>query len=389
MTTETATSYIFYILLVLYPFFPLIKEKYSSMGNMIELILILLLFTGTIIYSEQRKLKARIAVNVVPILMMTAIYAIFTSTDYYDSLSAFRMYLLYIAVLHLFIARADIIDNTKVINISMVMCTIMGVGALIQFIYPTFIKYLHTAESLIQLRYKSDFTAFSTYNRAISFMLDPNILSIYLCFNVMAFIQYFRGREKSKLFIISMVTSLCGCALTQSRTGMFVIAAYVLINLLRWIITRHRINLIGYLIFIACIIAIIFFFAFHFNFFLQFIRVNTLFTANGRVTNNQVMLNTLTQQNLLHLFFGNGLTVGRNVVFENSYLLCLYTFGIVGSIIFIIFSSYAIKPFANHNNWIAILCYLLVNLVGDYLLIPQVTLYLLLELGVSSNSEGV
>ena len=387
MIAENMTSYFFYSLLFIYPFFPLIKEKINTIGNAAELLLIVALFLGSIFYGKGKKIGAGLAKSVTPLLFFTIVYLILGSSDYYDSFSAFRVYLLYISVTQLFLIRSDIIDYKKVITILMLTCIVMSLGAVLQFINPSIITNLHTTESLSQLRFKSDFKAFSVYNRAISFMLDPNILSIFLCFNMMAIIQFFKSRDKNFFFIFTIVLSLIGCALSQSRTGLIVIITYLLFQFFQWIVTTHKVRTIGFFVFFVAICVCAFWLLTNFQFILQFLRVDTLLSANGRTVNSQNMWRDLNEQNIVHFLFGNGLTTGRNIIFENSYLLCFYSFGLIGSIAFLICFFALIIPLINRNNWIPIICFAIVNIVGDYLLIPQVTLYALLCLGIPAADE--
>lgn len=387
MLLKRMASNVLYFLFIVYPFLPLIKDYSLVIGNVLEMFLIILLFVSAFLVTDNRNIVVKISKWILILLIIISIYFFINTLDLYDALSALRIFLLYIALGESI--KTCMNSNAKsckmIINISMWIVIIMGIGAVIQFIFPELIKNMHARDSLLALRYKTDWQAFSRFNRAISFMNDPNVLATYFCFNIFMVHQYFKGnRTKNKLYYFFYTVSILGCVLTQSRTGILLLGIYFFVNIIHSSIFSMNISRFKIILYIILVCGVLFWSITHISEILMYLRIDTLLSGNGRFESYNLNLKAILSQSTIPLLFGNGLTSGRSIIFENSYLLCFYMFGILGfcAIVFIIANIY--RSDITKENIYFVLCFLIVCYVGDYVLIPQIAIYVIAGIKLSS-----
>lgn len=379
MEHKKSVSNILCLIFVIYPYLPLIKEQAHLVGNLIEVTLIVALLISESIKIGKFHATIKISKKIMAVVIILSLYTCMAYQDFYDAASAFRIYLLYIGMIGALADRRNSVDIRAIVNICVVNCIVMAIGSIIQFPFPELIESLHTNDSLLALKYKTNFVPFSSFNRSISLMLDPNILGAYFTFNAYLLDCAFWGCErKGRIYYIVQILAIVGCLLTRSRTGIALYGIYVLLKSMRFTMVKGRVKKSALILIFSlvsgCLFAIILFA----KQIVEYLRVDTLMTGNGRLMNSNEMMSTLMSQNLFRVFFGNGLTVGRTTIFENSYLLCLYSFGMVGIFVMLFVLIGTLKGKLGKQNWIIISCFLMANAVGDYLLIPQVAIYFIL-----------
>ena len=387
MLGSTKTSIIITCLTVfVYPFLPLAKEWNPLYGLILEATLLLLLSLCAILRFRRGSIGLVINRDAALLVVFLMAYFFINIADTYSSFSGFRSLLLYILF---FIVENGNDDNTEIVSqtakSNLLASTIMCVGCFIQFVMPSIIMSAHNPAALSALRTKTDWTAFGIYNRTISFMTDPNVLSVYLAFSLFVIIILYK-HNKSKIYFTLLLIHIASILLTKSRTGMFAvliyIALWIVINPIRnGNISAKRLVFIATGIVLAVSLALR-----NWSTIASFIRMDTLMSRNGRTIKNALQIKTYFTDNL-RVTLGNGLFDGRSIIFENSYLLALYMFGIVGTILLIVLSYRVFKPVLNRYNLEFILCYGIVISVGDYILIPQVTIIVILCLILNSYYE--
>lgn len=380
LATFYSTNYVIYFAVLLYPFFPLIKQWNSLIGNICELIIILLLFFLGFLDLSGKGIKIKTSLWELAFFLFLLIYLIVDYDNLYDSLSGLRIFFFYICLFKVLNKRLNnkSLEVKYILKMCMLVTFVMSFGAITQFVFPELITRFHPLDSLRELRSKSNYISFSFYNRAFSFMTDPNVLSVYLVFNYMLLKSFVKENFNNKYVIFFQMIVLTAIILTQSRTGYIIFLCYILLDFMRERKEKKKLkrnNIIYLLIFLG----VIFWGSIEFrDRILRFIRIDTLFNGNGRIIKTQNFLDDLFMQEPFNLFFGNGLTAGREIIFENSYLLCIYMFGIAGAIIFLFLLIGNFNTAFKEKNFIATICFLLANVVGDYLLIPQVTMVVII-----------
>ena len=174
-----------------------------------------------------------------------------------------------------------------------------------------------------------------------------------------------------------MSISVIGLVLTQSRTGIFLFIIYIVSSLVVGQIRNKHVSINRLIIISGIGVLVICVVINNWDNILTFLRVDTLMNGNGRVEKNAMQIETFFT-NTLKLILGNGLFDGREIIFENSYLMILYMFGIIGTIFWVLLSSIVFKNIFCAANIEILLCYGAAIFVGDYILIPQVTLVAIL-----------
>ena len=136
-------SKVLYFLFIVYPFLPLIKDYSLVIGNVLEMFLIIVLFVTGFIVTENINIVVRISKWILMLLIIISACFFINTSDLYDALSAMRIFLLYIALGESIRTNSNEKCYKMIINISMWVVIIMGIGAIIQFIFPELIKNMH------------------------------------------------------------------------------------------------------------------------------------------------------------------------------------------------------------------------------------------------------
>lgn len=369
----------------IYPFLPIIKEWNVWGGLVIELLI--LLFVGMTSLIKLKNGIAVLALNQYAVMLsvLLLVYCFINIKNTYIAFSGLRTFFLYI----FFYTIENDVDGRSCGIVkttsyaSMAVAAIMSGGCIIQFIYPEIMKTMHNPMAWDELRAKTDWTPLGIYNRAISFMTDPNVLSVYLAFSLFLTFILFK-KEKRNIYLFFMFFESVSVVLTQSRTGMFIVVIYMLLSVvMEFIRERH---LTWYKTFVVCLSGLLGLYVLinKLDIILKFLRVDTLASGNGRAEKNILHLN-LYFSDVLKIILGNGLFDGRKIIFENSYLSIAYMFGIIGSFILLILACFLFKDLIKCENAELLLCYAAVAFVGDYILIPQITLVVILCLLANSK----
>lgn len=365
------------LLIIIYPFLPLIKERSGMAGNLLELLLIIMLLGELIIKNKVDKY-----------IVLTSLFLMFfliegiVNEQY--AFSGFRIFLFYIFLMF-YLLKVNKVQLYRIATACIFAGVIMACGALLQFVYPDAISAVHAPDIWIDLRLKTDFTAFSIYNRAISFMTDPNILSVYLTFIFCVGNELLDIGIKKRMFQVVMIASICT---TQSRTGLFLIILYLLLVFTKNFFTKRSIKPITLIIVSLFLGGGIYYIISHWSMLVTFLRIDTILSGNGRAGNNIVNIKYIFDNNIWSILFGVGLGNGQTYIFENSYYLLLYIFGVLGSGLLVLLIYKMLKSIWIRQNIILGMVYLVACLVGDYILIPHVTYVLLIGLVVSSIKYG-
>lgn len=366
------------LLIIIYPFLPLIKERSGGIGNILEIALIFILFIGII--TQKRGLHTvLIDKNIIIIVCFLLFFLIEGIANEQSAFSGFRTFLFYVFLVFFLLS----IEKKQLYNItsaSIIAGIIMAVGALVQFVYPDFISSIHSADLWMDLRSKTDFTAFSIYNRSISFMTDPNILSVYLTFILLIGNIFLIEGNKKKVFHLIMIVSI---VTTQSRTGIILVVMYYILLLVQNMLTKRTVKPVTLIIFSLVFVIGLSYVALKWNSIISFLRIDTFLNGNGRAENNITNLDYIFSKNIWNVLFGIGLGNGQSYIFENSYYLLMYMFGVLGCVMFLFFIYKIIKPICTRKNIILVIIYLVACLVGDYILIPHVTYVFLIGLVMS------
>lgn len=360
----------------IYPFFPLIKEWSTSLGNVLELGILFILLITTIVTFNNGRIALKIPVIHLLFLIYLAVY-ILLSPEIMDSFSAFRIFLLYIL---LYTALTQIKDKRHlryIANAIVISALIMTIGALIQFPFPNVIKAFHNPSGWYDLGAKTNFIPLHVYNRSVSFFNDPNVLGVYISSVLIFMFEVNKNMKIKHIKLISLMMTVA-IILSQSRTAIFILITYCLLKLVVWLLNNRKINVLYLIITIIVSLTIIFLLCKNINAILEYLRVGTLMDGNGRVPRNKLYIQNLSAQDMKALLWGNGLTVGRDgMVFENIYLMFFYSFGFIGSTILLIFLIMSFRKFFILSNVIPMTCFLIINYVGDYFYIPQISLIFL------------
>ena len=372
---------ILFMITFLYPLLPLVKEHSLMVGNFIELFLILLLTVSAIVHKKGGKIHLEMPARFLLALAVLLAAFLFNLTDFfdneiYDIVSAARMFFFYIVLMAYLdtTLKDDSASSYRIVKYLLFTMSVFTAGAIIQFVYPDVILLFHGPDTITELRPKSDFIAFSVFNRCMSFFGDPNILGIFssLCF--IFFHQCKLYIKQKKTYAYALGICIVSILLSQSRTAILLLVIYFAIYYLYSLNRLKKISVIG-LVMSGCFIAIALYIMYiHWDVILNYLRIDTLLNGNGRMEHNAEHISYLFSENNASIFLGHGLSVARHVIFENSYLLLFYEFGIVGLLIFSLETFSIIrKNIQPYQCKILLFCFLIVNLVGDYILIPQIT----------------
>lgn len=388
-TIKNKKNTILSLTFLLYPFFPLIKEWNSSIGLVIEAVLLVFLLMDSIIQYKNGHVVFNIKKRYLYLITFMIIYFLLNVKNFYEAFSGFRCFLLYIIIFQEISRCEKTVDAMEsVIKPCIITTFIMSLGCLIQFIMPDVIKNMHNPVAWDSLRYKTDWTSFGIYNRAISFMTDPNVLSVFLVFSMFIVYEYYLY-TKHRLSLLISLMALLGIVLTQSRTGILIVVIYILLSIADVVFRRNKVTPFKLMIFIVLLIITIVCVVSYWEAILNFLRVDTLLSGNGRFDNNTINLDMLLLDDPIRLIIGNGLYDGRDIILENSYIGLLYMFGIVGLLVLIILSYLCLKDLIVIDNIKYVVCYALAIFVGDYILIPQITIIFIALLFFKSQVKKV
>ncbi|WP_310829918.1 O-antigen ligase family protein [Paenibacillus pedocola] len=367
------------ILLGCMPFFPLIKEWSLNLGNMLEIIFILLLFIALIRTIATNNTKFIINVVILYSAIIT-ILVLFTlgSKDIIDSISALRLYIepLIISLSIIILSKYSWTDAFKILKLSLLVLLTISSLAIVQFVYPKLIVNIHSPDYYSILRWKTDFIAFSNYNRSISVFNDPNVLALYLLISLPSIFLFDKirkiGNLKKYLFVLLVIAAII---LTNSRQALVILLFYFVIFLIKnfkgnmFLISFASGGILVNILYILGKNEIrerIF----------DWLRFrNDTVGLNGRSEDWTYFFNNIDKS----IFFGNGLNTGRSISMENSYLLLVSQIGVIGLILlFILFAGF-IFILTSYNypiNGYAIyplIAFVLSCIVGDYILISVIS----------------
>lgn len=372
---------ILFMITFLYPLLPLIKEHSLMVGNLIELFLILLLTVSAIVHKKGGKIHLEMPARFLLALAVLLAAFLFNLTDFfdteiYDIVSAARMFFFYIVLMAYLdtTLKDESASSYRIVKYLLFTMSVFTAGAIIQFVYPDVILLFHGPDTITELRPKSDFIAFSVFNRCMSFFGDPNILGTFssLCFIFFHQCKLYINQKRTYAYALGIC--IVSILLSQSRTAILLLVIYFAIYYLYSLNRLKKVSVIG-LVLGGCFIAIALYIMYtHWDVILNYLRIDTLLNGNGRMEHNAEHISYLFSENNASIFLGHGLSVARHVIFENSYLLLFYEFGIVGFLIFLLETFSIIrKNIQPYQCKILLFCFLIVNLVGDYILIPQIT----------------
>lgn len=367
-----------FLIMLVYPFLPIIKEWSPLYGTLLEALLLVCLCLTSVIRIKKEKIIVSINKYAAALVILLMIYFAMNMDDAFVAFSGLRALLLYIFFylieIDTRIGQEEIIKTTSYGCFTAAM--IMSMGCIVQFVYPSLIRSAHNPAAWSSLRTKTDWTPMGIYNRAVSFMVDPNVLSAYLFFSFVL-LAIFWKKKKEKKFLLMIVVNILSIILTQSRTGIFLLIIYMAFSLMIGQVRDKHVS-INKIIIIAVIGALLLgIIVNNWDRIMIFLRVDTLINGNGRVEKNVMQVGTFFS-NTIKLIWGNGLFDGREIIFENSYLMMLYMFGIVGTVFWLTLSGIVFKKIISIANIEILLCYGAAILVGDYILIPQITLVAIL-----------
>lgn len=374
-----------YFLIIIYPLLPIIKETSLILGNIIEGAILLILFFSLIIQKDDIDwkigvpTKTFIALNVLIIVTLFYLSDCFDS-DIYDVFSAVRVllfYILFIGILRKLLISGQV-NIKKLITVIDILLILFSIGAIIQFVNPDLFLLFHNSTTMVDLRSKSDFIAFSIFNRTFSFFNDPNVFGV---FSVFGFFICFEEKNKTNklLSYTAMSGSIVSILLSQSRTAIILFFMFFLLRFMLSITLKRNIKVfqLFFMFFILC--GFIYFIFVNLDSIIDYLRVDTLLTGNGRVAGSAAKFDYIINQSPFGLIFGNGMGIARDIIFENSYLLLIYQQGILG---FLIFWGTAVFLLGDSliifENIPVLICYLGAIYVGDYILIPQITYLVIL-----------
>lgn len=374
--------HLIYAVMFLYPFLPILKEWDSTIGTILEIALLLLIVAGSLISIDGGAVYVRIGKNGLLYILISTIYLFVNYENISYAISGYRCFILYYLI-YTYFMKGDSTERYRkswdATSACVIVAVIMSLGCIVQFVRPDLIQSFHNPSSLPQLRAKTDWIPFSIYNRTLSFMTDPNILSVFL---TCAFIIcYYRSKKniicnenKRKIGnLIIKILLLVGITLTQSRTGIFLVVIFGLTLGVNSLLLKEKISTTKALFLIVAIFTVGLFLITNLDSILVYLRVDTLIQGNGRTLQNEEHVSMLFED-ALRLFVGNGLFDGRTIIFENSYLMVVYMFGIIGTLVFLPSVMIAFKEVISKDSFCILMVFLAACFVGDYILIPQVTL---------------
>lgn len=380
------------ITLFLFPFLPYIKEFNFILGNIIELSLICVIIIINIC-SNLKKINKVVFFQMIIILFFILFLLInIRSKNLSDGLSALRIYIepfiIGISFTNIYVkfGKSGITKILSTILLSVLIICILGI---IQFIFPDIILKIRPSGMYKVLRPKSDFISLSVYNRVMSIMNDPNVYSVFLVviYPIVDLLKYSNDKFFKRIYLYKLLI-ITNIILTNSRQGMILILFYIIISkfINRYLhefsniiinlklILKYIINTIILILTILNIDKII-------NSVLEIFRIDTLHNLNGREDKNTIVKKMLFDRDFIYILFGNGLNTGREFIFENSFNLIISQVGIIGIfiVIFVYFIFYKSFPIKSKGfikrEYIYILTFIILMYSGDYILIPQVSIY--------------
>lgn len=377
----TISKFNIYFLIFIYPLLPIIKEHSLTLGNIIEGGILLVLFLNLIICNSASGWKISIHKKVFFITLLLIIETIFYLSDFfdtevYDVFSASRVFLFYIFLIGNLekLIREDNIECDIIAKALAMVSMLFAIGAIFQFVIPDVFLSVHAPNITVDLRSKSDFIAFSIFNRVFSFLNDPNIFGVFSAFCFFICFKQYRENNKNLIFLVAIVGNILGIILSQSRTAIILIGIFFILQFLLSLFAKKKIKPLQLFLILLVLCGFAYLILINVESVFEFLRVDTILTGNGRVTNNVDKVNYLIDQGLFGLLLGNGMGIERDIIFENSYLLLIYQTGILGFLLFIMASIFLLGKNLNTIKTLPIvLCYLSAAYVGDYILIPQIT----------------
>lgn len=368
------------LVVIVYPYLPIIKEWNPQNGMIIEAILLVALALASMLKIKDNTIKLLVRNQVIILEMFLIIYFFVNTNNMLSSFSGLRSMLLYVLFYSLIYDDEKRRENYTMTaaNAAVGASLVMAVGCIIQFVYPSIIKLAHNPNAWDILRAKTDWKALGKYNRALSFMTDPNVLSVYLAFALFLTIVLYKN-SRNKRYVKCAVIQIIAIILTQSRTGIFVIVLFALFSVIFNLVRTGKLS--GkLLLFIMLIISLVpIFIMQYWNKIATFLRVDTLLDGNGRAGKTSIHVAKYFSDTI-SLFLGHGLFDGREIIFENTYLAVLYMFGVFGTCIFLFLTFRVFYALVIKESIEIILCYAAAIFVGDYILIPQVTMVTILVL---------
>ncbi|MCR6513715.1 MAG: hypothetical protein ACRC1T_18210 [Clostridium chrysemydis] len=378
--------------LFLFPFLPYIKEFNFYLGNAIEFLLLSFLIIMNICTSFNTINKVVFKQMIIILFFILFLILNIKSNNLSDGLSALRIYIepfiigLSFTNIYSKFGKLGVLKVISSIILSVVIMCILGI---IQFIFPDIILKIRPSGMYNILRPKSDFVSLSIYNRVMSLMNDPNVYSVFLVvvYPVIDLFQY-RENKNSKKIIVYKVLIISNIVLTNSRQGMILILFYILLSkVCEKIISKNSDitlsikNISKYILGTVILIVSMLNIDKFINSILKMFRIDTLHNLNGREEKNEFVKRMLFHNSWTHTFFGGGLNTGRDFIFENSFNLIISQVGIIGIFVMIIayFLFYITFIPINKNlikkEYVYILTFLILMYSGDYILIPQVSIY--------------
>lgn len=379
------------ILFFIVPIFPWIKEFLPTFGNVIEIILLLGIYTLSffvIVKGRNKEIfKKFLALNIIITILL--IYTLIYDGNLSDGLSGFRIYLeifitiMGINIIYVYKGKEGVLNITKYILYITIILSLFG---LIQFIYPDIVVNMHSSEIYTNLRMKSDFKAFSIFNRAISLMNDPNVYAMYLIVVYPIVDTLYSNDILSRKFktVLKILISI-NIILTNSRQGLILYAFYIILMLILKVLEAYKKQYIKvslkvffnmFLIFIISMFIIL-----NISYILEnILRIDTISNLNGRSEKNEFVRKMLFDSGVVKLLFGNGISSSRDFIFENSYFLLIYQLGIFTSILIFYITRLMLKIPGNIDCFkvkiskiqIPIIIFLLAMYTGDWIIIPQI-----------------
>lgn len=395
--TEMGVACYFFLL----PFLPFLKIKHSTMFNLAEGIL-LALFLFKFMPFKHKNSVLNIAHNTIQedsllcifVVLIYSIYGLLMQEQIGDVISGTRIYLTYFLLFGV-LCKENLKFNQNALSklsialkVSTVVLTVLGV---VQFASPsTFLNLYGEHTNVVEnLRYKSNFVPLHFYNRVLSLFLDPNIYGVALIFiyDCIKRLDIERKGTQRNTFIYFLI--IVNIILSASRTawvGFFVYQSCMVMFGAK----NKRIKVLY--VFMVCGIAIsLYCFAMSglFHYVSKMARMNNFIEGAGRFKKDIIFIeHFLDDPSIGAVLFGYGVNTARNLyqVFENSFFVLLYQFGLVGSVVFILtLCNLLYKLKIDAHGKVVLALFLLFNIVGDYFFIPQVTCYVVLILFMSCN----
>lgn len=379
------------MLFFLLPIFPWIKEYSSTMGNIAELLLILNIYICSLIivvkYRNKLLFKQFMLMNMIGAILF--IYALICNKGIGDGLAGLRIYIEFIitimgvSIVYVHQGKKEVLIIIKYLFYITIILSILGI---IQFIVPNVIVNMHSKDIYPELRIKSDFKAFSKYNRVMSLMNDPNVYALYLIivYPILDRLNLEKVISK-KVIYVSKLLILLNIIMTNSRQGLVLYMIYIILNSIVKIIKSYNSKNIALSIntFIKIGVAfiVILFIIFNMQYILEnVLRIDTLTNLNGRAEKNELVKVMLLNNGIIRLLFGYGISVSRDFIFENSYFLLIYQVGVIGAIIIgsiimrMLLNIINITKERSYRYIIPLIIFFIAMYTGDWIVIPQITI---------------